>query len=131
MKKLYCIFILMVICAPLVFYLYLQHDLVCEVRAVISSALFGLVPLLFLSLGIIKKRILWYCLALDVLIMEMIITPVIMLNRLGWEKFYPERLLAFFTFEGVAAIEIILVIFMLKKLKQLKQLNSAVKSKHS
>ena len=128
MKKLYCIFILMVICAPLVFYLYLQHDLVCEFRAVVSSSLFGLVPLLFLSLGIIKKRMLWYCLTLSVLIMEIIITPVIMLNRLGWEKFYPERLLAFFTFEGVAAIEIILVIIMLKKLKQL---NSAVKGKRS
>ena len=119
MKKLFCMFILLVILAPLIFYLYLQHDLVCEFRAVISSSLFGLIPLLFLSLGIIKKRILWYYVTLGILVIEMIITPVIMLNRLGWDTFYNERLLAFFTFEGFAVIEIVLVVLIMRKVKKI------------
>lgn len=114
----------MVISAPLIFYLYLQHNLVCEFRAVISSIIFGLVPLFILFLAIIKKRIFWYYAALGVLVIEIVITPVIMLNRLGWDTFYNDRLLAFFTFEGFVVIEFILVIFMLKKFRQL---NSTVK----
>jgi hypothetical protein len=48
-----------------------------------------------------------------VLIIEVIITPVIMLRRLGWEKFFNERLLAFFTFEGIAMIQIFLTVLLL------------------
>jgi hypothetical protein len=36
-----------------------------------------------------------------------------MLRRLGWEKFVNERLLAFFTFEGIAMIQILITVLLL------------------
>ncbi len=118
MKKIFYIFIFLVICAPILFYLYLQNGLVCAFRAVISSIIFGLVPLLFLSLGMVTQKILLYYICIGMFVVEMIITPIIMLNRLGWEKFYNERLLAFFTFEGIALIELFLVVLILHKFRK-------------
>ena len=113
MKKLYIIFIGTVICAPIIFLIYLQNDLVCAPRAILSSAIFGLIPLIILTIAILQKKRILYYFALLVLIIEFIITPIIMINRLGWEKFINERLLAFFTFEGVILIQFVIIIFLL------------------
>ena len=43
------------------------------------------------------------------------LTPVVMLSRLGWDKLVTERLVAFFTFELVAAAEIVLIALMLRR----------------
>jgi hypothetical protein len=113
MKRLYLIFIFIVVCAPIVFAIYLKHDLVCAPRAITASAIFGAVPLLLLTIALFKKRKCFFYLSLAVLIIEVIITPVIMLRRLGWEKFFNERLLAFFTFEGIAMVQIFITMLLL------------------
>jgi hypothetical protein len=113
MKRLYLIFIFTVVCAPFVFLIYLKHDLVCAPRAITASAIFGAVPLLLLTIAIFKKKRFFFYFSLAALIIEVIITPVIMLRRLGWEKFYNERLLAFFTFEGIAMVQIFITVLLL------------------
>jgi hypothetical protein len=113
MKKLYLAFWAIVIFAPVLFNLYLNNDLVCAPRAITASAIFGLVPLLFLTLAIMKEGRIYYYLSAAVLIIEIIITPLIMLKRLGVDKFFNERLLAFFTFEGIAAAQVVIVILLL------------------
>ena len=113
MKKLYLAFWTIVILAPILFNLYLNNDLVCAPRAITASAVFGLVPLLFLTVAVMKEKRICYYLSAAVLILEIIITPLIMLKRLGVEKFFNERLLAFFTFEGIAAVQVIIVILLL------------------
>ncbi len=109
MKKLYFIFLVIVIFAPLLFYVYLKNDLVCAPRAITASAIFGLVPLIFLTAAVIKRNTIYYYISLAILVIEIIITPAIMLKRLGWDKFVNERLLAFFTFEAIAIIQLIIV----------------------
>ena len=113
MKKYYVVFILTVVCAPIIFLFYLKNDLVCAPRAIVSSALFGFIPLIFLTVAILKEKKIFYYFCLATLLFEVIITPVIMVKRLGWEKFFNERLLAFFTFEGIAIFQILLVILIL------------------
>ena len=113
MKKLYLTYICIVICAPIVFLIYLKNDLVCAPRAIAASTIFGVVPLLLLTIAIFKKKRNFFYFSLFVLIIEVIITPVIMLKRLGWEKFVNERLLAFFTFEGFAMIQIFITVLLL------------------
>ena len=120
MKKLYFVFSGIVICAPILFYIYLKHDLVCAPRAITASAIFGIVPLLFLTGAILKDKVMFYYLSILSLIVEIIITPVIMLKRLGPDKFINERLLAFFTFEGIAIIQIIIVALLLLDLLKLR-----------
>jgi hypothetical protein len=120
MKKLYFVFLGTVCFAPILFYLYLKRDLVCAPRAITASAIFGIVPLLFLTAAVLKKKVLFYHLSLLVLVIEIIITPIIMLKRLGWEKFVNERLLAFFTFEGIAIVQIVIVVFLLMDLFKAK-----------
>lgn len=113
MKKLCFIYICTVICGPIIFLIYLKNNLVCAPRAIIASAIFGVVPLLFLTIAILKKKKNFYYFSLFVLIIEIVITPVIMLKRLGWDKFINERLLAFFTFEGFAIVQILIIILLL------------------
>jgi hypothetical protein len=113
MNKLYLTFILTVLFAPVLFFIYLMNNLVCAPRAIIASAIFGVVPLSFLIIGIRKKILFFFYISLCTLIIEIIITPVIMLKKLGWEKFINERLLAFFTFEGIATVQIIIIILIL------------------
>ena len=113
MKKLYLTFICTVICAPIIFFIYLKHELVCAPRAITASAIFGVVPLLLLTIAIFKKKNDLFYFSLFVLIIEIIITPVIMLKRLGLEKLINERLLAFFTFEGFAMIQTFITILLL------------------
>lgn len=50
------------------------------------------------------------------LLFEGIITPIIMLKKLGWVKFYNDRLLAFFTFEFFIIIQIVMVLIVLEKI---------------
>ena len=119
-KKLYFVFLGIVIFAPILFYFYLKRDLVCAPRAITASAIFGIVPLLFLTAAVLKKKVLFYYLSLLMLVIEIIITPIIMLKRLGWDKFVNERLLAFFTFECIAIIQIIIVVLLLMDLSKAK-----------
>lgn len=121
MKRLYFIFFATVICAPIIFLIYLKNDLVCAPRAILSSAIFGVIPLLFLTIAVLKKKKYFYYFSLLILIIEVIITPIIMINRLGWEKFINERLLAFFTFEGVAIIQFLIIILLLKDFLKLRK----------
>ena len=86
-KRLYVVFLLIAIFAPVVFLIYWKNDLVCAPRAITASAIFGIVPLIFLTIGILKEKGIFFYLALFVLVVEILITPVIMLRRLGWEKF--------------------------------------------
>ena len=116
MKRLYLVFLGIVIFAPILFYLYLEHDLVCAPRAIVASAIFGIVPLLFLTVAILKEKVIFYYLSILTLIIEIIITPIIMLKRLGPDKFFNERLLAFFTFECIAITQIVIVILLLRNL---------------
>lgn len=113
MKKLYLTYICIVVCAPIIFFIYLQIDMVCAPRAITASAIFGVVPLSLLTIAIYKKKKNFFYFSLFVLIVEIIITPVIMLKRLGWEKLVNERLLAFFTFEGIATLQIVITILLL------------------
>ncbi len=113
MSKLYVTFICTVLFAPILFFVYLKNDLVCAPRAITASAIFGIVPLLFLTAATRKKKKTFYYLSVCVLIIEIIITPLIMLKRLGWEKFINERLLAFFTFESIAIVQIFITILLL------------------
>ena len=126
MKRLYLIFISTVICAPIIFLIYLKNDLVCAPRAILSSAIFVVIPLLFLTIAILKKKKNFYYFSLIVLIIEIIITPIIMLNRLGWAKFINERLLAFFTFESVATIQLLIIILLLKDFIKLQKNNDKI-----
>jgi hypothetical protein len=121
MKKLYFVFLGTVCFAPILFYIYLKRDLVCAPRAITASAIFGIVPLLFLTAAVLKKKVLFYYLSLLTLVIEIIITPIIMLKRLGPDKFVNERLLAFFTFEGIAIIQMIIVVLLMMNLLRLKE----------
>lgn len=116
MKKNVLIFSVIVIIAPLLFLIYYYNNLVCLPRASVSSLIFGLVPLSFLIIAFYKKAKVFLYLALSVLLTECIITPIIMLKRLGWEKFYNDRLLAFFTFEFFSIIQIVIILIILERL---------------
>ncbi len=126
MKRAYLLFWGIVICSPILFNIYLKNDLVCAPRAIVASALFGLVPLLFLTAAIIKGERVFYYLSLAVLVIEIIITPIIMLERLGAEKFVNERLPAFFTFEGIAAVQLVIVVLLLLDFLKAKETESAI-----
>ena len=120
MRKLYFVFLGIVFCAPILFYFYLKMDLVCAPRAITASAIFGVVPLLLLTAAVLKKKVVFYHLCILTLVIEIIITPVIMLKRLGPDKFVHERLLAFSTFEGIAIIQIVIVVLLLMDLSKAK-----------
>ena len=116
MKKNVLIFSVIVAIAPLLFLIYYNNNLVCLPRASVSSFIFGLIPLSFLIIAFYKKAKIFLYIALSVLLTECIITPIIMLKRLGWEKFYNDRLLAFFTFEFFAIIQIVIILIILERL---------------
>ena len=107
-------FLISVILAPIIFFVYWKNNLVCAPRAVFSSFLFGVIPLIFLAIGESKKSEIFYFISGGVLIFEMIVTPIIMLKRLGWEKFANDRLLAFFTFESSEIFQFIIVMILLR-----------------
>lgn len=113
MKKLLNIMSVSVFSAPVIFTIYYMSALVCAPRAILSSAMFGLAPLGLTFLALRKGNEFWFHSALFILVLEMISTPVIMIGRLGWEKCVNDRLLAFFTFEGFAVLELFLVLLLL------------------
>jgi hypothetical protein len=116
MNKNVLIFGILVILAPLIFLLYYKNNLVCLPRASVSAFVFGLVPFVLFTIGHYKKNKVMLYTAFSVLLIESIITPIIMLKRLGWEKFVNDRLLAFFTFEFFIIFQIILFLIVLEKL---------------
>ena len=103
-------YIISVATAPVIFWVYWNSDLVCLPRAIFSSFIFGVIPLIFLLIALKQKREFWFYITKVILLIEMVVTPVIMLRRLGWEMFVEQRLLAFFTFEGFALFQLILVL---------------------
>ncbi len=111
---------LLAMSGPLVFYFYLQADMVCAPRAIFSSVLFGMVPLFFSTAGIFEKKILYYRIAAVILVIEIIITPIIMLKRLGWEKLVNERIPAFFTFEGFSIAMLVIILMALRNNKNVQ-----------
>lgn len=97
-------------CAPLLFYAYWRSGLVCAPRAIAAASIFGVVPLALTTAGVLlRKRALLHA-AVAVLVVEIIITPIIMLGRLGWDRMLHDRLAAFLTFEAIAAGQIVLVV---------------------
>ncbi len=120
MKKILLIFGISVLLAPVLFLVYYKYNLVCLPRASASSFIFGLVPFIFIVLAYYKMNKTYLYFSLTVLITECIITPVIMLKRLGWEKFSNERLLAFFTFEIIEIVQIVLILILLEKVLRIK-----------
>lgn len=116
MKRNLLIFGLLVIFAPILFFIYYSNNLVCLPRASVSSFIFGLVPFIFFTIAYYKNiKVLMY-IAFSVLLIECIITPIIMLKSLGWEKFYNDRLLAFFTFEFFIIAQIVIILIALEKM---------------
>ncbi len=87
-------------------------------RAIYSESIFSFAPLTIISIGYWLKNKKVILSAIGVPVIVIIITPIIMLNRLGWDKFFNDRLLAFFTFEGIAIIQIILILKMIKSFKK-------------
>ena len=120
MKKILLSFAILVLLTPVLFLIYYKYNLVCLPRASASSFIFGLVPFIFLIIGYYFVNKTYLYIALSVLITECIVTPVIMLKRLGWEKFYNDRLLAFFTFEIIEIAQIVLILISLEKMARLK-----------
>ena len=116
MNKNVLIFASLVIIAPILFLIYYHFDLVCLPRASISSFIFGLVPFVFFAIAYYKDAKIFLYIAFSILLVESIITPIIMLKRLGWEKFFNDRLLAFFTFEFFIISQIIIILIVLEKI---------------
>ena len=116
MNKNILIFGFLVIFAPILFFIYYNNNLVCLPRASVSSFIFGLVPFIFFTIAYYKNSKGLMYIAFSVLIIECIITPIIMLKRLGWEKFYNDRLLAFFTFEFFIISQIVIILIVLEKI---------------
>ena len=116
MNKNVLIFASLVILGPILFLIYYHFDLVCLPRASVSSFIFGLVPFVFFTIASYKDAKIFLYIAFSILLVESIITPIIMLKRLGWEKFFNDRLLAFFTFEFFIISQIIIILIVLEKI---------------
>ncbi len=119
-KNRFYLLMLLAMAGPLVFYFYLQADMVCAPRAIFSSLLFGMIPLFFSTAGIFEKKILYYRIAAVILVIEIIITPIIMLKRLGWEKLVNERIPAFLTFEGFSIAMLVIILMALRNNKNIQ-----------
>ena len=120
MKKILLVFGILVLLTPVLFLIYYKNNLVCLPRASVSSFIFGLLPFIFLIIGYYFMNKTHLYIALSILITECIVTPLIMIKRLGWEKFHNDRLLAFFTFEIIEITQTILVLIVLERMMRLK-----------
>ncbi len=109
MKKLYMSYLVSVVLAPFVFWLYLFLDLVCAPRAVVFEVVTGVLSLGFLTLAYKSKKAIMFLFPLIVPIFVIISSPIIMVNRLGAEKFLSQRLPAYSTFEIFAIFQVILI----------------------
>ena len=126
MNKNVLIFGILVILAPILFLIYYNNNLVCLPRASVSSFIFCLVPFIFFTIAYYKNAKRFIYIAFSVLLFEGIITPIIMLKRLGWEKFYNDRLLAFFTFEFFIISQIVITLIVLERIIIIQSEKSAI-----
>ena len=113
-RQLYVMYLGVAVAAPLVMFVYLRLGLVCAPRAIVSESVCGVFALAFLTPAALRGSRPLYIAALAVPVIMIPLTPVVMLNVLGWDKLVNERLLAFFTFELIAAVEIVLIVRMLR-----------------
>jgi hypothetical protein len=114
-RRLYFAYVGVAIAAPLVMFVYLRLDLVCAPRAIVSETICGVLALAFLTPAMLRGSRPLYIAALIVPAIMIPLTPVIMLSVLGWHKLVSERLVAFFTFELIAIVEVTLVAVMLRR----------------
>ncbi|HBE41145.1 MAG TPA: hypothetical protein DDW27_08075 [Bacteroidales bacterium] len=116
MNKNVLIFAILVIIAPIIFLIYYHSNLVCLPGASVQSFIFGLIPFTFFTIAYYKNAKVYLYIALSLLFVEGVTTPIIMLKRLGWEKFYNDRLLAFLTFEFFIITQIVITLIVLEKI---------------
>jgi hypothetical protein len=109
MKKMYISYFVSVVLAPVVFWVYLLLDLVCAARAVVFEVITGALSLGLLSLAYKSRKVLLYLVSLLVPVIVVVSSPIIMVNRLGAEKFLSQRIPAYVTFEIFAIFQIILI----------------------
>ena len=121
MKKLYIAYSISVVIAPIVFWVYLASDLVCAPRAVIFEIVTGALSLGLLTLAYKSKKIVLFLLPLIVPVFVIISSPIIMVNRLGAEKFLTQRLPAYSTFEIFAIFQVILISILIGMSKRLEK----------
>jgi hypothetical protein len=103
------------VAAPLVMFVYLRLELVCAPRAIVSETICGAVALAFLTPAVLRdsRRLLIAALVAPAIMVPL--TPIIMFSVLGWDGVVHGHLIAFFTFEAIAAIEIVLIVLMLRR----------------
>jgi len=109
MKKLFLFYILSIIIAPIIFFIYYNLDLVCEPRAYIFEIITGGISLGLFFLAYKFKKIILFGITAIVPIYVIIIAPITMVKKLGAEKWLNERLIAFYTFELFAIMQLIII----------------------
>lgn len=109
MKKVYKSYLISVMFAPVVFWVYLTFDLVCASRAVVFEVATGALSFGLLTLAYKSKKVVLLLLSLLVPVSVIISSPIIMVSRLGAEKFLGQRLLAYSTFEVFAILQVTLI----------------------
>jgi hypothetical protein len=114
-RNLYLAYVGVAIAAPLVMLVYLQLDLVCAPRAIVSESVCGALALAFLTPAVLRGSRPLYLAALVAPAIMIPLTPVVMLSVLGWDGVVHGHLIAFFTFELIAAVEIVLIVRMLQE----------------
>ena len=114
-RQLYVMYLGVAIAAPLVMFIYLQLDLVCAPRAIVSETACGVLALAFLTPAALRGSRPLYIAALIVPAIMIPLTPIVMLSVLGWDGVVHGHLIAFFTFEVIAAVEIAMIILMLRR----------------
>jgi hypothetical protein len=120
MKKIYMSYLVSVLIAPVVFWIYLFLDLVCAPRAVVFQVLTGTLSLSLLTLAYKSKKLVLFLLSLLVPVSVIISSPIIMVNRLGAEKFLNQRLLAYSTFEIFAIFQVIFIAILIGMNKRIE-----------
>jgi len=114
-RDLYLVYLGIAIAAPLVMFAYLRLGLVCAPRAIVSETICGALALAFLTPAVLRGSRPLYIAALIVPAIMIPLAPVVMLSVLGWDGVVHGHLIAFFTFEAIAAVEIVLIVLMLRR----------------
>jgi hypothetical protein len=109
MEKICKSYLVSVVLAPVVFWVYLILDLVCAPRAVVFEVVTGVLSLTLLLLVYKSKKTLMLLVPLFVPVFVVVSSPLIMVNRLGAEKFLSQRIPAFVTFEIFALFQIVMI----------------------
>jgi len=112
MRSLYKAYLALAIAAPPLFLVYLAFDLVCLPRAAVFELVTGAVSVVLLTLAYRTHRTVLYALSGLVPVVTVVISPIVMVTRLGAEKFLHDRLLAFVTFEIIAMTQIVIITLM-------------------